>query len=172
MSARSASLRAYALALLTFASAAPAVGQSLSGSRASLDRQNEVAEEHDFSFLGTSGQVRKFVNAGYLVPVEPNGTFELHQVSYPYARPQVQLFVERLAAQFLAQVDAMAEAARSLALVPNRHEALKRAFRDIYVAELRRSGSTLPEERLHELLAPDVQLNALGLGTWLDKNRV
>lgn len=79
---------------------------------------------------------------------------------------------EHLAVQFLAQVNAMAEAARSLAAVPERHEALKLAFRDIYVAELRRSGSTLPEERLHELLAPDVQLNALGLGTWLDKNRV
>jgi glyoxylase-like metal-dependent hydrolase (beta-lactamase superfamily II) len=79
---------------------------------------------------------------------------------------------ERLAVQFLAQVDAMAEAARSLADAPNRHEALQLAFRDIYVAELRRSGSTLPEERLHELLAPDVQLNALGLGTWLDKSRV
>lgn len=79
---------------------------------------------------------------------------------------------ERLAVQFLAQVDAMAEAARSLVDAPNRHEALKRAFRDIYVAEARRSGSTLPDEHLHELLAPDVQLNALGLGTWLDKNRV
>jgi glyoxylase-like metal-dependent hydrolase (beta-lactamase superfamily II) len=79
---------------------------------------------------------------------------------------------ERLAVQFLAQVDAMADSARSLANAPNRHEALKLAFRDIYVAELRRSSSTLPDERLHELLAPDVQLNALGLGTWLDKNRV
>jgi glyoxylase-like metal-dependent hydrolase (beta-lactamase superfamily II) len=76
---------------------------------------------------------------------------------------------EKLAVQFLAQVDAMAAAARSLVNASNRHEALKLAFRDIYVAELRRSGSTLPEERLHDLLAPDVQLNALGLGTWLDK---
>jgi glyoxylase-like metal-dependent hydrolase (beta-lactamase superfamily II) len=79
---------------------------------------------------------------------------------------------EKLAVQFLAQVDAMAAAARSLANASSRHEALKLAFRDIYVAELRRSGSTLPEERLHELLAPDVQLNALGLGTWLDKSSV
>jgi glyoxylase-like metal-dependent hydrolase (beta-lactamase superfamily II) len=79
---------------------------------------------------------------------------------------------EKLAVQFLAQVDAMAAVARSLVKAPNRHEALKLAFRDIYVAELRRSGSKLPEERLHELLAPDVQLNALGLGTWLDKSSV
>lgn len=79
---------------------------------------------------------------------------------------------QRLAVQFLAQVDAMAEAARGLVNAPNRHEALKLAFRNIYVAEARRSGSTLQEERLHELLAPDVQLNALGLGTWLDKSSV
>jgi hypothetical protein len=79
---------------------------------------------------------------------------------------------QRLAVQFLAQVDAMAEAARGLENAPNRHEALKLAFRNIYVAEARRSGSTLQEERLHELLAPDVQLNALGLGTWLDKSSV
>jgi glyoxylase-like metal-dependent hydrolase (beta-lactamase superfamily II) len=76
---------------------------------------------------------------------------------------------EKLSVQFLAQVDAMAEAARELATAPGRHEALKRAFGDIYIAELRRSGSTQPEEWLREMLAPDIQINALGLGTWLDK---
>jgi glyoxylase-like metal-dependent hydrolase (beta-lactamase superfamily II) len=76
---------------------------------------------------------------------------------------------ETLAVQFLAQVDAMADAARSLADAPGRHEELKRAFGDIYVAELRRCGSTESEERLRELLATDIELNAQGLGTWLDK---
>lgn len=76
---------------------------------------------------------------------------------------------ETLAVQFLAQVDAMVDAARSLASAPGRHDALKRAFGDIYIAELRRSGSTQPEEWLREMLAPDIQLNALGLGTWLDR---
>jgi glyoxylase-like metal-dependent hydrolase (beta-lactamase superfamily II) len=79
---------------------------------------------------------------------------------------------EKLAVQFLRQVDAMAAAARELANAPNRHEALKRAFADIYLAELRGSGSTQPEAWLREMLAPDVQLNALGLGTWLDKSSV
>jgi glyoxylase-like metal-dependent hydrolase (beta-lactamase superfamily II) len=74
-----------------------------------------------------------------------------------------------LAVQFLAQVDAMAEAARSLADAPGRHDQLKRAFGDIYIAELRRSGSTEPEDRLRELLATDIELNAQGLGTWLDR---
>lgn len=76
---------------------------------------------------------------------------------------------ETLAVQFLAQVDAMADAARSLASVPGRHDKLKRAFGDIYVAELRRCGSTQPDAWLRELLETDIELNAQGLGTWLDR---
>ena len=77
---------------------------------------------------------------------------------------------EKLAVQYLAQVDAMADAARSLANAPGRHDQLKRAFGDIYIAELRRSGSTQPENFLQEILATDIELNAQGLGTWLDRN--
>ncbi len=77
---------------------------------------------------------------------------------------------EKLAVQFLAQVDAMAEAARALANEPGRHDKLMRAFGDIYVAELRRSGSTQSEDFLRGLLAIDIELNAKGLGTWLDRN--
>ena len=79
---------------------------------------------------------------------------------------------ETLALQYMAQVDAMAEAARALISAPGRHEQLKRAFSDIYIAELRRSGSTKSEEFLREILATDIELNAQGLGTWLDKNSV
>jgi glyoxylase-like metal-dependent hydrolase (beta-lactamase superfamily II) len=77
---------------------------------------------------------------------------------------------ETLALQCMAQVDAMAEAARALVSAPGRHEQLKRAFGDIYIAELRRSGSTKSEEYLRDILATDIELNAQGLGTWLDKN--
>jgi glyoxylase-like metal-dependent hydrolase (beta-lactamase superfamily II) len=77
---------------------------------------------------------------------------------------------ERLAVQFLAQVDAMAAAARSLVSAPGRHEQLKRAFGDIYIAELRSSGSTQSENFLRDILATDIELNAQGLGTWLDRN--
>ena len=76
---------------------------------------------------------------------------------------------ERLAVQYLAQVDAMADAARSLAKAPGRHDQLKRAFGDIYIAELRRSGSTQSENFLRDILATDIELNAQGLGTWLDR---
>jgi glyoxylase-like metal-dependent hydrolase (beta-lactamase superfamily II) len=77
---------------------------------------------------------------------------------------------EQLAVQFLAQVDEMATTARSLANESNRHEKLKQAFAGIYLQELRRSGSTEPEAFLREVLATDIELNAQGLGAWLDKH--
>lgn len=79
---------------------APAESQNLRGSRYSLDLQNEIARQHDFTYLGTSEQVRRFVRAGYLVPVEDNADFRLHRISFPYARPEVRLFVTRLGAQY------------------------------------------------------------------------
>jgi hypothetical protein len=79
-----------------------AAAQSLRGSRASLDIQNRMAKTHEFTFLATRGQLEKFVRLGYLVPVEPNTDFELHQVSFPYTRPETDLFVKRLAGQYHA----------------------------------------------------------------------
>lgn len=77
---------------------------------------------------------------------------------------------EQLSVQFLAQVDAMASAARALANAPDRHEQLKRAFADIYIDELRRCGATQPEAFLRDILATDIELNAQGLGAWLNKH--
>lgn len=84
----------------------PAAGslhaQSLRGSQASLDVQNRMAQDHDYSFLRTGTQVREFVSSGYLVPVRATADFDLHAVSFPYARPEVELFVRRLASQYRA----------------------------------------------------------------------
>lgn len=91
---------ALALATLMISVTSAAEGQSLRGSRASVDVQNRVAREHDFTFLRSGDQVHRFVNAGYLVPVRGNRDFELHAVSYPYARPEVELFVRRLGQQY------------------------------------------------------------------------
>lgn len=77
---------------------------------------------------------------------------------------------EKLSVQFLSQVDAMVGAARALADAPDRHQRLKHAFADIYIGELRRSGSTQPESFLRELLATDIELNAQGLDAWLSKH--
>lgn len=90
-----------ALAILAAAFLAPsAQAQSLRGSRASLDIQNQMAKSHEFTYLDTRGQLEKFVRLGYLVPVEANDDFQLHQVSFPYARPEIDLFVKRLGAQY------------------------------------------------------------------------
>lgn len=74
--------------------------QSLSGSSASMDRQERQARNHDFTFMESGTRVRRFVDAELLVEVQGNRDFDLHDVSYPYARPAVKLFIERLASQF------------------------------------------------------------------------
>jgi LysM repeat protein len=74
--------------------------QSLKGSRLSMERQNQEAVRYGYSFLKTSQEVSNFVEHGYLVRVQPDRNFDLHDVSYPYARPAVKMFIERLAAQY------------------------------------------------------------------------
>lgn len=73
---------------------------SLRGSAASLDEQNNQAERHDFTFLRESSQLRRFVRAGLLVPVGGSRNYRLKDVSFPYARPEVKLFIERLSEQY------------------------------------------------------------------------
>lgn len=93
----------YALVLLVaLALPTAAEAQSLRGSRASMDRQNSQARAHDFTFLRDGSHVQRFVDAGLLVRLRGNANYELHAVSYPYARPEVKLFVERLSSQFRA----------------------------------------------------------------------
>jgi len=90
----------FAFALCALAMSSTLEAQSLRGSSASLDLQNRIAREHDFTYLGTPDQVRSFVSLGYLVPVRANRDFDLHQVSFPYARPEAAIFIERLASQY------------------------------------------------------------------------
>lgn len=93
---------ALALLLSVSTSALAESSVTLQGSRASMIRQNQVAKEEDFTFLRTPSQVERFVAEGYLVPVEGNEDYRLANVSYPYARPALRTFVERLAAQYRA----------------------------------------------------------------------
>ncbi len=80
--------------------AGQAEGQSLGGSEASVNRTHRQAQNHDYTFLTTSSQVRRFADAGYLVRVRPNRDFTLHNVSFPYARPEVATFIQRLGNQY------------------------------------------------------------------------
>jgi LysM repeat protein len=76
--------------------------QTLRGSPRAMQKQNRVAVEHDYTFLQTSAQVRRFVDMGLLVHLPGNADYALARVSHPYARPAVKLFVERLASQYRA----------------------------------------------------------------------
>lgn len=82
--------------------AVPASAVSLRGTTSSLNRQNAQARDHDFTFLQTKSQVKRFVEKGWLVPVESNHVYRLKGVSFPYSRPEVKLFVERLGQQYSA----------------------------------------------------------------------
>lgn len=94
-------LLAVVLSLVIAAPAFGMAGASLKGSSASMVRQNQVARDNDFSFLRNAAQVERFVEQGYLVPVESQGALRVNGgVSYPVARPEMKLFLERLAEQY------------------------------------------------------------------------
>jgi glyoxylase-like metal-dependent hydrolase (beta-lactamase superfamily II) len=68
----------------------------------------------------------------------------------------------------LRQVDAMVEAARALANAPDRHLKLKHALASLYLAEQKQLHTTVSTDLQQQLLAGDIELNAQGLGVWLD----
>jgi nucleoid-associated protein YgaU len=82
----------------TLADAAGA--QSLRGSRASIDRMYRRARAEKLAFYETRAGVRRAVKAGRLVPIERGEDVRLHEVGYPWVRPAVRTFVERLGAQY------------------------------------------------------------------------
>lgn len=93
------------LALIA-ATAGPAVADvpvTLRGSPASMARQNDVAKANDYSFVRTAGQLEDFERKGLLVGIEGNGDYAVAEfVSHPVGRPELQTFIERLAAQYHA----------------------------------------------------------------------
>jgi len=93
---------ALALTAVLFLAAPAAEAASLSGSRSSVSRQNYQARRHEYTFIRTPAQVKQFVAKGWLVPLRGNSNYTLHAVSFPYARPEVKLFIERLSKQYRA----------------------------------------------------------------------
>ena len=65
-----------------------------------MNRQHRQARTHDFTFMESAARIRRFVASNLIVPLEGNSDYLLHEVSYPYARPAVRLFIERLSRQF------------------------------------------------------------------------
>lgn len=83
---------------VTIASSAGA--QSLRGSPATVERQQLAAQQHGFTFLHDAAHVRRFVVAGYLIPIASNRDYEVKRISFPYGRPEVALFLSRLGRQY------------------------------------------------------------------------
>ncbi len=74
--------------------------QNLRGGTGAMEEQYQQARLHDFTKLRDPSHVNRFVELKLLVPLKGNRDYRLHQVSFPYARPEVRLFVERLATQY------------------------------------------------------------------------
>jgi hypothetical protein len=81
--------------------AASASASSLRGSHASMVRQHKVAVKNDYTFLRTAKQVREFAASDRLEDVTSTATYLIEGVSFPFARPVVKLFIERLAQQYV-----------------------------------------------------------------------
>lgn len=95
-----ASLLLAGAGLCTTVLAKPCVGQSLRGSRASVNRMYHQARAEKLSFYETARGIRNAVSRGQLVELVPNENFQLHQVAFPYVRPMTRTFVQRLADQY------------------------------------------------------------------------
>jgi hypothetical protein len=92
-----------AAALITLlAVSGVAEAQSLRGSGASLNRQEQQASLHDYTYLRDANHARRFVDAGLLVPLYETADYWLKGVSFPVARPAVKLLIDRLASQYRA----------------------------------------------------------------------
>ena len=77
--------------------------------------------------------------------------------------------VPRLGALLLSLLDEMVTLGRRVAASSDRHEALKRGQLEIFLRSLAEHGCTHSRERIAELLAMDLELNAQGMAIWLDR---
>lgn len=77
--------------------------------------------------------------------------------------------VEHLAEQLLDSLAEVVALGHRLAAAPQRHAALRRGLTELYLEQVRRHGCTLAQDEVLALLAMDIELNAQGMGVWLDR---
>ena len=97
---RTSTLSGILLALAVVSLPGEGSAQNLRGGQRAMQEQFEQARVHDFTKLQDPSHVNRFVELGLLVPLKGNANYRLHGVSFPYARPEVRLFIERLASQY------------------------------------------------------------------------
>lgn len=86
--------------LLALPAASASAANGLGGSRTTLLEVYRIAKQNDFTFLRTASQVREFVEKDRLVEVTENEHLVVSRVSFPFTRPIVKTFIERLAEQY------------------------------------------------------------------------
>jgi hypothetical protein len=91
------------LAALLAATTSVSADAQLRGSRSSVLFQHRVAQRNDFTFLRTARDVREFVEESRLAHITSTPNVLLDGVSFPYARPAVKLFLDRLGKQYRAR---------------------------------------------------------------------
>lgn len=77
--------------------------------------------------------------------------------------------VPRLARELGDGIARYERIATELAGVPDRHAQLRRALSADALAAVRAHGCTLADDAIHAILDSDLELNAQGLGVWLDQ---
>jgi glyoxylase-like metal-dependent hydrolase (beta-lactamase superfamily II) len=77
--------------------------------------------------------------------------------------------IARAAQQMHESIDALVAIAESVRDAPDRHQRLIASQRALLLSRLRTHGCTLSDNQIDSLLAMDYELNAQGLGVWLDR---
>ena len=77
--------------------------------------------------------------------------------------------VQRLGSEFLLQLDQIVALGESVRAQADRHAALKQGLLEICVAGAQRNGCRMARAEVEALLALDIELNAQGMGVWLDR---
>jgi len=79
--------------------------------------------------------------------------------------------VQRLAGDLYAQIDAMVEIGRQYDGLPDRHKRMKDALTTLYLRRARKHGCRLDDTGVEQVLRMDIELNAQGLASWLDRDK-
>jgi glyoxylase-like metal-dependent hydrolase (beta-lactamase superfamily II) len=98
-----------------------------------------------------------------LLALQPNAMYLTH-----YGRVEQ---VEHLANKLHGMIDAMVTVAQHVDGLPDRHSRLKTGLTELYAARTAEHGWQGDREALLHWLGMDIELNAQGLGVWLDRER-
>ena len=98
-----------------------------------------------------------------LLSFKPEGMFLTHYGRVGNA--------EKLARDLCEQIDAMVAIGRACDGSADRHRNLVAALTGLYLERARAHGCALDDSGVEAVLHMDIELNAQGLGTWLDRGR-